>query len=251
MAKKLLATIAATLGAASASLWCEDEIHPQIQEWLNESAAIDRVLAAGEWEAALRNSNEILVEMSQMLVSRGSELIGNALVQRAVAQQGIGENDDAAWDAWVASELWQPARESLERYGAEGLALLEALSEEPEIELDLVADSGLGLVTLSSREEEVVEGPKGEVLRPKKIHAPPPMYPVGLRQARVEAVVVVETIIDTNGRPRRPRVIKSGLHPTLVLNAMEAVKRWRFRPATAGGEPVEVEYTLSVNFAMR
>jgi protein TonB len=36
--------------------------------------------------------------------------------------------------------------------------------------------------------------------------------------------------------------------PLLVPAALEAVKKWRYRPFLLNGEPVEVETTITVNF---
>ena len=33
--------------------------------------------------------------------------------------------------------------------------------------------------------------------------------------------------------------------------AKEAVEQWRFRPATYRGEPIDVYYTVTVNFRLR
>ncbi len=39
-------------------------------------------------------------------------------------------------------------------------------------------------------------------------------------------------------------------HPMLVPNAIEAVKRWKYKPYILNGEPVEVETTITVNFTL-
>ena len=34
------------------------------------------------------------------------------------------------------------------------------------------------------------------------------------------------------------------------MNAIEAVKQWKFKPGTLNGEPVEVIFNLTVNFKL-
>jgi len=46
------------------------------------------------------------------------------------------------------------------------------------------------------------------------------------------------------------RVLK-GLPMGLDQAAVDAVKNWRFRPATLNGRPVSVYYSLTVNFRLQ
>ncbi len=39
-------------------------------------------------------------------------------------------------------------------------------------------------------------------------------------------------------------------HPLLVKAALDAVRQWRYRPTRLGGEPVEVETTITVIFEL-
>jgi protein TonB len=39
-------------------------------------------------------------------------------------------------------------------------------------------------------------------------------------------------------------------HPMLAPAALEAVKRWKYRPYFLNGEPVEVETVITVNFSL-
>ncbi len=48
----------------------------------------------------------------------------------------------------------------------------------------------------------------GNVLAPKRIHAPDPHYPEEARHARVQGVVILQTIIDTTGKVTDIKVLK-------------------------------------------
>jgi protein TonB len=39
-------------------------------------------------------------------------------------------------------------------------------------------------------------------------------------------------------------------HPLLIEAALDAVRKWRYRPTLLNGEPVEVDTTISVLFTM-
>lgn len=73
-----------------------------------------------------------------------------------------------------------------------------------------------------------------------------PEYPAVARAARVQGSVLMHAIIGTDGTVQRLQVV--GGNPLLVNAAMEAVKRWRYRPYLLDGRPVEVETSITVNF---
>lgn len=89
----------------------------------------------------------------------------------------------------------------------------------------------------------------GNVKAPVKVNTPDPEYTESARAARVEGVVIIETIIDKRGRVRSTKIVKD--QPMgLGAAAERAVKGWTFKPATLNGKPVEVYYNLTVNFQL-
>jgi TonB family protein len=89
-----------------------------------------------------------------------------------------------------------------------------------------------------------------DVRAPIKVHAPPAQYTEKARKARVQGVVVVQAIIDEEGRVLCPRAATT-LPEGLDAAAVAAVKQWRFRPATSGGKPVAVNYSMTVSFTLQ
>lgn len=76
-------------------------------------------------------------------------------------------------------------------------------------------------------------------------------YPPVLRDARVSGRVVIELIVDENGRPRpgSARVIEAS-HPAFGDAALRAVDRFRFRPARMGGTAVPVRVTIPIQWTV-
>jgi protein TonB len=84
---------------------------------------------------------------------------------------------------------------------------------------------------------------------PVKITDVAPVYPGIARSAHIQGVVILEAVLDAQGRVESVRVLRS--IPLLDQAAVEAVQHWRFTPALLNGEPVPVVMTVTVNFALR
>ncbi|MGH9527368.1 MAG: energy transducer TonB [Terriglobales bacterium] len=91
--------------------------------------------------------------------------------------------------------------------------------------------------------------PGGRVDRPTLISSPHPRYTTAARNARVQGTVVLSLIIGTDGRGHDIEVVQP-LGLGLDYRAVQAVRRWRFRPATMGGQPVRVRANVRVNFSL-
>lgn len=89
----------------------------------------------------------------------------------------------------------------------------------------------------------------GDVTAPEKISGDPHEYTEMARKARLQGVVIVEVIIDEQGNVEKARILK-GLPMGLDKQALDAVKTYKFRPATEHGQPVRVFYTVTLNFQL-
>ncbi|MGA8810160.1 MAG: TonB family protein [Thermoanaerobaculia bacterium] len=96
------------------------------------------------------------------------------------------------------------------------------------------------------------EGPLrvgGDVKAPVATARVKPDYTDAARKAHINGVVIVEAIVNKQGEVEQVKVLK-GLPMGLSEQAVEAVKKWHFRPGTLNGEPVEVIFSLTVNFTL-
>jgi len=77
-----------------------------------------------------------------------------------------------------------------------------------------------------------------------------PRYPMIARRAGIQGPVVVRGIVRRDGTIDNVEVIKD-LPYGLGDAAKDAVSEWHFRPATYRGEPIDVYYTVTVNFRLQ
>jgi TonB family protein len=83
---------------------------------------------------------------------------------------------------------------------------------------------------------------------PVRLYAPPPSYPPADWVAAVEGDVVVQAAISETGQVTGVEVLQ-GLTAGVNEAAIEALKRWRFRPATRQGQAVASDQVLTFRFA--
>lgn len=124
--------------------------------------------------------------------------------------------------------------------------------EEVEQELDIPFDDTIFGIPEGPPPSEP-EGPimvGGDVKPPERVYAPQPTYTEIARKARIQGVVIVQAIIDKQGNVTNVKVLK-GLPMGLEEAAVDAMKQWKFKPATLNGKPVTVYYNLTVNFKLQ
>jgi len=90
----------------------------------------------------------------------------------------------------------------------------------------------------------------GGVSPPSVVSRVEPQYSEEARKARYQGTVVLEAIVRKDGTVDILRVVRS-LGFGLDENAIDALKKWRFRPGTKGGVPVDVALNIEVNFNLR
>jgi protein TonB len=89
----------------------------------------------------------------------------------------------------------------------------------------------------------------GDVRAPVAISRPAPRYPEIARKARIEGTVLVEATIDQAGRVVDARVLND-IGMGCGQAALEAIRGWRYEPATLNGRPVSVYLEVRVSFQL-
>jgi periplasmic protein TonB len=88
------------------------------------------------------------------------------------------------------------------------------------------------------------------VRAPERLTYVGPVYPPLAQTARVQGLVILEATIDTGGRVRDVRVLRSD-SPLLNDAALSAVRQWVYTPTLLNGVPVSVVLTVTVQFRLQ
>lgn len=89
----------------------------------------------------------------------------------------------------------------------------------------------------------------GGVSAPVVLYKVDAEYSEEARKAKYSGTVVLQAVVDATGTARDIRVVRS-LGLGLDENAVEAVKKWKFRPGYRNGKPVAVLETIEVTFRL-
>ncbi len=216
-----------------------------------ETEAIEDLLRRQRWQEAAEQAERRWYGLLDSTAPGGGPeaeraALGTAMAFQALAMAGLGAGDQAtARCRWEAAESLMPSLYDLDLspYGPAG-ATVAAWRQ--------AAFSGR-FARASARPGE--EDQAHPVTAPKKIRDAygSPYYPKAARKRRLEGRVMLASILDTEGRVRQPRLLKPLAADGQVLfaaSALEAVCNWRFQPATLDARPVQVYYSLTVNFAI-
>jgi TonB family protein len=87
-----------------------------------------------------------------------------------------------------------------------------------------------------------------QVVANKLIYHVPPKYPPIAKAAGIQGTVKLDAVIGKDGTVKELKVLSG--HPLLVKAAIDAVRKWRFKPTLLNGVPVEVETAIEVNFGL-
>jgi protein TonB len=76
----------------------------------------------------------------------------------------------------------------------------------------------------------------------------PPDYPAIARQLKIQGVVELEAFVSGTGEVDKVNIVSG--NPVLTKPAVEARKKWKFRPFTVDGKPVQTQVPVSISFKL-
>ena len=89
----------------------------------------------------------------------------------------------------------------------------------------------------------------GEIREPKLVHRVNPEYPLLGLASQIEGMVILEAIVDEEGRVETLKVLRSaGIFDSAAL---EAVRQWRYSPVILNGRPEKFILTVVVSFRLQ
>jgi protein TonB len=116
-----------------------------------------------------------------------------------------------------------------------------------------VGDSfGGGLLPGSSKQPVAPAAPLpigGDVKAARLLSAVPPAYPTLAKTQRIQGAVQVDALVDTNGKVSSMKIVSGP--PLLHQAAMDALRQWKYQPATLDGKPVPMHLTVTVQFRLQ
>jgi protein TonB len=131
----------------------------------------------------------------------------------------------------------------------------ELLAPRPEVSAAATATAALSGTTGASEKSSLLSPSGatpvrvgGNVRPPQKTKHVDPIYPEIAKSAHVQGVVILEALIDEQGRVADARILRS--IPLLDQAAMDAVREWEFTPTLLNGVPVPIVMTVTVQFTL-
>lgn len=83
--------------------------------------------------------------------------------------------------------------------------------------------------------------------RPEVMASVAPIYPADMRKAKIEGTVTIIFILNEEGHVEDPRVEQSS-RPEFERPALDALRKWKFRPGMKDGQPVRTYMKLPMRF---
>ena len=90
--------------------------------------------------------------------------------------------------------------------------------------------------------------PGSGVTPPRVIHQVKPAYTPGALLEKIQGTVMLQLVVDRDGRPTQIHVVHSLDSMGLDQQAIIAVSQWRFEPGRLAGTPVDVLVTVALDF---
>jgi TonB family protein len=125
----------------------------------------------------------------------------------------------------------------------------ETITGELTITEDIRAHLGAPLDSFSPKDGLYTSG-EGGIGMPKCVHCPNPSYTDAAARHGIEGTVVLTIVVTPEGRATQIEVTTS-LDHGLDENAIGAIKKWKFEPATdSKGNPVSVLVPVEISFRL-
>jgi len=140
---------------------------------------------------------------------------------------------------------------SQNRAASNGSGVDEGVSIQDDQSENAAASLGSGLaITGKQPAAPAMPVPVGGDVKQAKLISPvAPVYPALAKSQRVQGAVTIDALIDATGRVTTMKIISG---PTLLHQAaMDALKQWKYQPATLDGKAVPMHLTVTIQFRLQ
>lgn len=135
------------------------------------------------------------------------------------------------------------------------IATVQPRIEAPPVDVPILVEQGDPAPPDAGDAEapvDVIEAPSVAAVRLEYADAPPPAYPREPLRRRIEGTVMLQVLVDVDGRPLDVLVQQSSGNRQLDEAARtQVLKRWKFRPATRDGVAIQALGLVPVVFKLQ
>jgi len=122
------------------------------------------------------------------------------------------------------------------------------------IDLDIAVGSGGALASLAGFADAIQGADMLDAFslsdlekRPELMASVAPVYPAEMRKAKIEGTVTVLFILNEEGRPEEAHIDRSS-RSEFERPALDAVRKWKFKPGMKDGQAVRTYMKLPIRF---
>jgi TonB family protein len=123
-----------------------------------------------------------------------------------------------------------------------------AVPNPPAVRVTATSKTGLNATAVVNLAETVFKVGSG-VTPPRAVFSPDPEYSNEARHAKYQGTCILQMIVGSDGIPRDIKITRP-VGRGLDEKAIEAVRRWKFRPAKKDGVPVAVQVSVEITFRL-
>jgi protein TonB len=87
-----------------------------------------------------------------------------------------------------------------------------------------------------------------EIEPPVPVRTVAPVFPESLRRDGTSGVVTVSILIDEKGNVTDPKIVKAS-NEAFAQPAIDALSRWKFKPAKREGQAVALRVSIPIQFS--
>lgn len=124
-----------------------------------------------------------------------------------------------------------------------------------QLDLDFGAGTGGALASLAGAMTEAATDTKQASIvdmadldkQPELLSPVDPVYPRDMLKAKQQGSVTIQFVLNEEGQVEEPRV-ENATRAEFERPALEAIRKWRFRPGTRGGEAVRTYMRVPIAF---
>jgi TonB family protein len=253
-----------------------DPIVQKLQKAKKQKIVVIDFPVAGQKVTALSEllANQLTAALAQRMAA--NDVVTHAQLVERISSMGLSLDDlrDREIASWLAGEAGATAMvfgSLLEREGkfVLSLELINIRDSKLLLKAEIKWPKTDELIALSERRADwsiapavvVACSPSTDseeirkafeaagVIGPSCINCPQPSYTDAARSAKYQGAGKYYVVVDENGHAASIGLLDRAGHG-LNVEAIKAIRKWKFRPATKGGKPVPVCVIIEVTFHM-